>query len=474
MSDPITFSELQASSRKPGVCIELYTRNAVRGLPGNPQHLLVIAQKLASGTVSQATPTPVYSADEAATYAGRGSVAHLMAKEAIDANRYVDLTLCLLDDVGAGAAAIKTVTITGPATGPGELRLYVGNQKIAVAIANEDAQNTIAGTLSTEIAKYPDMLYTAAVTDNVITATCRHKGTVGNQVNITYECTAPGVTVVIATSTPGGTDPDIQTALDAVVGERYELITTHLNDATSAGDLRDHLDDVSDGMQMLAGRGVLGFSGILADAVTLQTGIEAGRVGLCYMRGTRSPAYEIAAGCASAECAPRFEDPAVPRREMEIDGLHAPPIAQRFSDSEIHTMLYSGITPLVVGPGSKVQILRFISTYTQNAQGVADPALLDFNTLAILDYGRVAIRQSLTNKFSDQKATDRTLKNVRSDIYATALKLDDAEIWENVEANKDALVVIVDPGEPTRFRFRCPADVVNGLHQIYGVIDMSF
>ena len=40
------------------------------------------------------------------------------------------------------------------------------------------------------------------------------------------------------------------------------------------------------------------------------------------------------------------------------------------------------------------------------------------------------------------------------------------------KANKDGIVVVVDPSEPTRFRFRCPADVVNGLHQVYGVIDM--
>ena len=148
-------------------------------------------------------------------------------------------------------------------------------------------------------------------------------------------------------------------------------------------------------------------------------------------------------------------------------------ISDRLSDSEMHTLLYSGVAPMVVGPGEKVQIKRFISTYTENDQGVADPALLDFNTLAILDYGRKAIRQRLTNVFSRSKATERNRRNVRSEIYATALKLEEAEIWENVEANKGLLIVERDPNEPTRFRFRCPADVVNGLHQIYGVIDMK-
>ena len=163
--DPITFSELQTSSRKPGTYIELYTRNAVRGLPGNPQHMAIIAQKLAAGTVAEATLTRIYSSEEAAGYAGRGSAAHLMTMAAIEANPYVDLTLCLLSDAGAGAAAVKTVTITGPATGPGEFRLSIGSQNIAVAIANADVQNDIADDLNTEIAKYPDMLYTAAAAE---------------------------------------------------------------------------------------------------------------------------------------------------------------------------------------------------------------------------------------------------------------------------------------------------------------------
>ena len=242
-----------AASRAPISSCTRATRCA--GCRLTPQHLLIIAQRLAAGTLAEATPTQVYSSEEAAEYAGRGSAAHLMVAAAIEANRYVDLTLCLLDDAAAGEAAVKTVTITGPATGPGELRLYIGNQRIAMAISNGDAATAIAATLEAETDKYPDLLYTPEVAAGVITLTCRHKGTVGNQVDVAYECTAPGVTVTVATTTPGATDPDIQTALDAVLGETYELMCTHLNDSASVQDLRDHLDTVSHGMEMRAGRG---------------------------------------------------------------------------------------------------------------------------------------------------------------------------------------------------------------------------
>ena len=43
-----------------------------------------------------------------------------------------------------------------------------------------------------------------------------------------------GAGVAVVAMAGGLTDPDIQGALDVVVGSEYQLITTHLNDATSA------------------------------------------------------------------------------------------------------------------------------------------------------------------------------------------------------------------------------------------------
>ncbi|MGL3102501.1 hypothetical protein [Enterobacter asburiae] len=50
--------------------------------------------------------------------------------------------------------------------------------------------------------------------------------------------------------------------------------------------------------------------------------------------------------------------------------------------------------------------------------------------------------------------------------------MDDAEILENVAANKDKLIVQKSGTDPNRCDAVIPADVVNGLHVFAGRIDM--
>ena len=145
MSSPnVTFSQIPAGVRKPGQYLEFNTSNAVSTLPANAQRMLIIAQRLAAGTVAALLPTKVFSSTDAANYFGSGSMAHLMVRTAIAENPYLDLTVCALDDAGAGAAATGTITITGPATGPGILDLYIGSRRIEIAIASADAATAIA------------------------------------------------------------------------------------------------------------------------------------------------------------------------------------------------------------------------------------------------------------------------------------------------------------------------------------------
>ncbi|EAZ2086224.1 phage tail protein, partial [Salmonella enterica] len=87
----IDFDTIPGSIRKPGVYMEFNTRMAVNTLPGNEQTLLIIAPMLPAGTTPPLEAVNVFSDDEAATLFGEGSLAHLMAKAAIDANPYLQL-----------------------------------------------------------------------------------------------------------------------------------------------------------------------------------------------------------------------------------------------------------------------------------------------------------------------------------------------------------------------------------------------
>ncbi|HGC1974371.1 TPA: phage tail sheath C-terminal domain-containing protein, partial [Escherichia coli] len=93
------------------------------------------------------------------------------------------------------------------------------------------------------------------------------------------------------------------------------------------------------------------------------------------------------------------------------------------------------------GPGNTVQIVRAVSTYTVNAQGVTDVSLLDITSIRTLDYTRKACRERISLRFPREKLSTRTIAKVESELYDVLIKLEEAEILENVEANKAKLRV---------------------------------
>lgn len=467
---PIEFDNIPSSIRKPGKYFEFNTRLAVRTLPANEQRMLIIGQRLAAGTVAALVPTQVFSDAEAATYFGNGSNAHLMCRAAIKANPYLDLTVCALDDMGAGAAATGTVTITGPATGPGEFRLYIGSRKVAVAIANAATATDIAASLNTEIGKLADLPVTAAVALGVITFTAKHKGTLGNLVDLTTEVTAAGVAAAIVPMANGATDPDTATAYAKVFAEQYHIITIPYVDAAAIGALKTHLDGVSGPMEQRPGVGIYAIDAALATATTLSASINSGRIAGALLRGSKSPSYEVAAALAAVIA--YEEDPAKPLNTLALTGIAAPPIEQRLSRTEQESCLHNGTLPLEVGPGETVQIVRAVTTYLKDANGIDDISLLDLTTIRTLDYVRKACRERIALRFPRTKLSSKTPPRVRSELIDVLLKLEALEIIEEVNANLPGLVVERSLQDPNRLDAAIPTDVVNGLHVFAGRIDL--
>ncbi len=470
-SKNIAFDSIPASIRKPGKYFEFNTRLAVRTLPANLQKMLIIAQRLTAGSVAALAPIEIFSDAHAADAFGTGSMAHRMCRAAIRANPYLQLTVCALDD-GAGAAATATVTIANAATGSGTLKLWIGNDSIEIAIASGDAHTAVATALGAAVNAKPDLPVTAAVAAAVVTLTARNKGTVANRIDLARDVTAAGTTATLSgTTLTGGTiDPDIATALAKVYGEQYDVICTPYNDQTSLTALRIHLDAVAGPLEQRPGVGIAGIDTALATATTLAGQINSGRILIGYLRGTKSPDFELAAAYAAVVA--WEEDPARPLNTLALVGIAAPPIDQRLSRTEQENCLANGIAPLEVGPGEVVQIVRAITTYTKNAQAVPDIALLDLTTIRTLDYVRKACRERISLRFPREKLSSRTAGRVRTELLDVLLKLQELEIVEEVEANKDGLLVERDLQDPNRLNAKIPTDVVNGLHVFAGRIDL--
>lgn len=471
----IVFENIPSSIRKPGKYGEFNTKLAVRTLPANKQKLLVIGQRIAAGTVAQKVPAQVFSDKDAETYFGEGSLCHLMARAAIKANPYLDLTIVALDDAGAGVAATGTVTITGPATSSGALTLFVGTQKVEVAIANADTATAMATAIVTQCGKQPGLPVTAGSAVGVVTLTAKNKGLCGNQIGLGYQrVNAAGVGVAIVAMANGATNPAMQDALTAVYAAQYDVVVTPFNNQTDLTTLKTHLDAVSGPLERRPGIAVYAMNGAVADATTLAGQINHWRTCGALLRYTsaqrKSPAYEIAAAMGAVVAGE--EDPARPLNTLELEGISPPDVAERLSRTEQESLLWNGVTPIEVGPGETVQIVRAITTYTKDAQGIDDPALLDLTTPRTLDYVRKASVERIALRFPREKLSTKTPPKVWTELYDVLLKLEELEIVENVAANKDALVVEKDGVDANRLNAKLPADVVNGLHVFAERIDM--
>lgn len=429
-------------------------------------------------SVAEKVPTEVFSDAEVADKFGFGSVVHSMATAAYRANRYLELHVCALDDAATAVQSSGAATITGTATASGSMKLYVGNKKIEVGVAKDDTAASVAIDLQNESVKYTELPVSVQVdpaTPGKLLFKAKNKGLIGNQIGIGYECDAKGVTVAITAMTGGATDPNINDALTPCATTQYDNIAVAYNDATSLQALRTHLDFVSGAVEQRPGVGVFGFSGAIADGVTLAGQINAGRIVPAYTRFSATSKrqylpYENAA--ADGAILAFEEDPARPLNGLPVVGMPAPHINDALTRTEQETCLYNGLTPHEAGKDGIVRIVRMVTSYTKNAMGVDDPALLDITTIRSLDYIRKAIRTRIALRFPREKLLSRVKDAVWAEVYDVLKLLEELEIVENVDANIDGIKVENNIQDPNRLDVVIPADIVNGLHVFAARIDL--
>lgn len=443
------------------------------GLPLNNQRLLLIAQKLASGTALANIAVRVITTYEAAFLFGLGSVAHRMFVAARRLNRDQETWVVPQDDADASTAAAATPTLSGAATGPGTLTVVVGYQRIDVGVLTGDTFGDLATRARAAIAAVTDLPVLASGTAGALTLTAKNKGTVGNGITVHLACSAPGITLsaTSATLTGGATDPDIQDALDAVFAERFHVIVPWTSVQADLVKVRDHLQEVSSPVQQRPGRAyaVASNAAVLSDTTTSAAAANHERMHLAWCRGSWSPTYEIAAALGMTVA--QETDPSLPFNRSVLTGIHAPEIADRLSGSEQETLLAGGVTPLVVDNDGNVVIGRLVTTRT-SFDGVATQRLMDTTPMAILDYFIESCRARVAQKFPRPKLNQATIDAINVEHFDVAKLLESREILQNVDEHEDEFVGDVDDQVPGRARFRIPAPIVQGLHQQFNIIDL--
>lgn len=480
-SPSISFNEVPEGIRKPGKYFEYNTSLAVRGLPTLDNSVLMIGQRTSSGSVAENIPTKIFGAEDAKLYFGPGSALHVMAQSLYKANKNLfDVTCVAVDDNGSNTAE-GSWAVSGTATASGTIKLWVQDTQINVAVSSGDSDTDVADAMESAISQYADNLpVTAASSTGTLTLTARNAGTIGNYIPISHEIEgATGITVVETPMAGGTTDPTLTDTLTAVFPGDYNIYISQFSDDTSLEAIETHIDSKSDAIEQRPAILAYGHTELFGTAADLKTQagttLNNGRISVAALdydntTGAMASHFQIAAAYGAVLAS--ATDPARPYNDLPLTGIPAPAISDRYSRSEQEDFLDNGVTPLHVIPGETVAVVRAISTYTTNSAGTPDPSLLDITTIRTLDYTRDAIKTRLENRFPRAKLSSRTLPRVRTQVLDVLRQLENLEILEEVEANKDGVIVERDNSDVNRLNIRIPADVVNGLHILAGVIDL--
>ncbi|ASN70998.1 putative tail sheath protein [uncultured Caudovirales phage] len=342
------------------------------------------------------------------------------------------------------------------------------NTKLAVRTLPTNAQAVCLivplGTGATAAANTPTQVYSAAEAKAKFGAVAEEMVDAAITANRYVAISCVGIAI------EGQTEPNIGPALASTALGGFNILVPAWFSSAAMTALRDHIDTYTDSVEQQSIVGIGAVTTTLSAATTLASTLNSGAISIPVLPGTASTARQLAAGYASV--AAFEEDPAKPLNTLVIKGIKVPPIASRLGRTEQETCLANGVTPLEVGPGDTVQIVRAVTTYTKAASGADDVALLDLTTIRTLYYVRQSSRDRVRLRFPRAKLSARTPAAVRGELLDVLKKLEELEIVENVDDNADALIVERSTQDPNRLNASIPVDIVNGLHVFAGRIDL--
>lgn len=475
----VSFNRIPSNLRTPFVFIEFDKSKAQQGPTVQSYTALILGQKLAAGTVAELVPTLVTSADQAAEYFGEGSMLHGMARAWFENNQVTKAMFCAIDDAGVGADASGTLTVTGPSTAAGTIYLYVAGYRLAIAVASGAAAATIAASINAAINAATYLPVTSAVNAAVVTVTARNAGTLGNSLDLrtnhySDEALPAGVGVAVVAMSGGSGDPDVTEFWPVLGDEHYNVIAFPWLDAANLSALDEELEDRAGPLRMIEALAIGAKSDTHANLITFGDGRNSGYACTWGLKGCPTPQYERAAGLAGVVAANGNIDPARPFQTLEVRGVLAPKVADRFTRAERNLLLWDGIATSYEDAAGKVRIERLVTNYQENEFGSPDTALLDANTVLTLGYLRFDFRASFTSAFPRHKLADDGIRvgfgqAVMTPKLAKAWCLTKFRQWESLGLVEDFdqfkrdLVVVRNEADPNRLDILLPPDLVNQL-----------
>lgn len=477
MPENVSFNQIPADIRTPGQFIEIDATKAVQGLPTMDRRILVLGQRLTTGTVLQGVPVRVQNAAQAELYFGRGSMLHTMLRALKAANSISDVWAVAMNENAAGVAATGTLTFSGTVTEAGTLALYIAGQRVAVAVAAAEASATTATNVAAAINAQTDLPVTAGAAAAVVTLTARWKGLTGNDIDVRAnyfmgEVLPKGLAVAIVAMASGTQNPDITTALAAVADDQYYTIINPWADAANMAIFEAEMSNRWGPMQQKTGHGFSAYRGTFSALTTYGAARNSVHTSVIGAHQSPTPTWVWAAVWGAIVEYYGAIDPARPFQTLQLPNILPPTEDFRFTRAERDLLLRDGISTFTVGPDNSVFIERVITTYQLNTFGVEDTSFLDLETKWTVDYIRYAVRARIALRFPRYKLANDgtnyapgqaivTPKTIRGELLALFKEMEYSGLVENFDQYKADLLVVRSTSDPNRVNAVIPPDVIN-------------
>lgn len=375
----VQFNEIPATWEVPGSKIEIRPSYQEVGILPLPARVLLIGQMTSSGVAAPLTVIPnVTTATAGRSYAGAGSILDGMITAQLATNQTVPIDIiCVVDAVGSAKAA-WTHTFMGPATGNGTTAMNVAGTRVTIGTLNGDTATVMATEWAAAINAIPTLPVTAAAAAGVVTLTAKNAGLAANDLQFVVnpadgDATPPGQTVTIVQTVQGATNPTVAAALALVAQRWYTDIVIPWQDTTNVSELTAETERRFNGMVMLDARGHVPCTGTFSQQMAQFAAANARFIYMSPMIQPQSPPWMVASAAAGAAAQALINDPSRQLDTIALPGIVGPVQSNILTETQQEMMLVGGGSVFRVAHNGTVEMKRYVSTYTTNAQGIADP-----------------------------------------------------------------------------------------------------
>lgn len=478
----ISFKNIPAALRYPGAYIEVDGSQA--GLGGDIPGVLLVGQKLATGTAAAGEIVRLSGVKDAEAKAGAGSMLAQMAKRYRNIDPALDLYMLPYADNAAGVAATAPITVTAVPTANGVLALYIAGKLVNVAVTANQTLDQVAAAIAAAInAAGTDIPVTAAAVAAVVTLTARHKGTCGNAIdlrlNLYGEAAPAGLALNIVAMSAGAGDP-APGDLTAILGPRwYRYVALGINDAATlaawhAESEKHYLPPIQAGFRCFtAHRGDYAAASAFGETKNYE------HISDLSLELNPTSTWEAAAIVCAAAAPKLYNNPVESLEGTPLPGM----IGVSYHDwTNANSLLFKGMSIMQVAKDGTCSIKRLISMYQFRPDGSADDAFLDINTAEVMERIRYEQRIGAIKRFTGTAAAKSnegyrpglritTVDDVRAyllSLYKNTLMQEFGWVQE-YGYYKDHLVVEQDPTNPSRFNFADTPVLLSPYYILAGV-----